>query len=356
MPKCRHSVRRSVAKCTSINDHTIIVLVKMDLAGPVPELRDNDSEDMAQDPHLEGFTKLGDQIYYLEAKQDTETLPPADSAPPDLIILCSWLYALPKHIAKYTSAYQRIYPSTPILLLKQDGSDLMWRPNAWQMENLKSAVDIVRNLQEAQGRSLKTMVHVFSNGGSFTACQLADAYALAARTKNKGNGWLAGPVTRLPVSALVIDSAPSVPDMRSGFVALSQGLPSSLPEPVRLVGGAVMYSFMVSGSMVGKLLGVEGAITGMRRKLNDPYGAFIAHGVRRVYIYSESDELVPWRHVEMHAMEARDAFEKRRSGSGLKLVKLEKFGGSRHVGHVVVDAERYWGIVKAHWTQALAQI
>ncbi|KAK5092669.1 hypothetical protein LTR70_006739 [Exophiala xenobiotica] len=326
----------------------------MDLAGPVPELQGSNDDNTAQELYLEGFTKLGDQIFYFKPSQQIEVPSSGDIAPPDLTILCSWLYALPKHISKYTSAYQRIYPSTPILLLKQDGPDLMWRPNIWQMENLKPALDVLKDLQEAQGRRLRTLVHVFSNGGSFTACQLADAYALSARAKYKHSGWLAGPVTKLPISALIIDSAPSTPDMRTGFVALSQGLPSSLPGPVRLVGGAVMYTFMISGNIVGTLLGVEGAITGMRRKLNDAQGAFMANGVRRMYIYSESDELVPWEHVEMHAKEARNVLDKRGRGSGEEWLKMEKFVGSRHVGHVVVNAERYWRIVKAHWAEAWA--
>lgn len=326
----------------------------MDLAGPVPELQGgDDSNSTVRQLYLEDFTKLGGQIFYFEPNQQVEVSDSEDDVQsPDLTIVCSWLYALPKHISKYTSVYQRIYPSTPILLVAQDGPDLMWRPNAWQMENLKPALEVIRGLQEARGRRLRTLVHVFSNGGCFTACQLADAYALSARAENQHSGWLAGPVTKLPISALIIDSAPSIPDMRSGFVAMSQGLPSSLPGPVRLVSGALLYSFMATSSVVGKLFGVENVITSMRRKLNDAHGAFMANGVPRMYIYSESDELVPWEHVEMHAKEAKNVLDKRGRSPSDKWLKLEKFVGSRHVGHVMIDAERYWRIVKTHWAGA----
>ncbi|KAK5939319.1 hypothetical protein PMZ80_008623 [Knufia obscura] len=326
----------------------------MDMTGPEPALHDGNDSDITQDPYLYGFRRLGEQVYYHEVQTSDAPRVPEDVPPPDLIILCSWLYALPKHIAKYTNAYQRLYPDTPILLLKQDGPDLMWRPNAWQMTNLKPAVDIVKAAENGKNSRLKVLMHVWSNGGSFTACQLADAYAASARAESSGPGWVAGPVTLLPISALVIDSAPSIPDMRSGFVAMSQGMPSSLPGPVRKVGGALMYSFMLSASVAGRILGVEGVITGMRRKLNDAYGAFMVRGVRRVYIYSESDELVPWRHVEMHAREARNVLDKRVAGSGKEQVKLEKFVASRHVGHVMVDAGRYWDIVKAQWAKVVA--
>ena len=323
----------------------------MDMLGPEPDVKDDTGGRAAEDPYLKGFAKLGDQIFY-NASQTSDAASESDDASfPDLIILCSWLYALPKHISKYTNAYQRIYPSTPILLLKQDGPDLMWRPNKWQMENLKPAVSVVRVLEQERNSRPRTLVHVFSNGGSFTACQLADAYALSVRAENKDSGWLTGPITLLPISALIIDSAPSITNMRSGFIALSQGLPSSLPAPVRTIGGVLMYTFRVSTSMAGKMLGVEGAITGMRRKLNDAHGAFMVDGVLRLYIYSETDELVPWQHVEMHAREARSVLEKRSNGAGTLQVKLEKFVGSRHVGHVVVDARRYWRVVKTHWAE-----
>lgn len=323
------------------------------MVGPEPALKHSNRSNIAQDPYLQDFAILGEQVFYFEPQHPRSPTDSDDVPPPDLVIICSWLYALPKHISKYTNAYQRLYPTTPILLLKQDGPDLMWRPNAWQMKNLKPATELIKVAESGLDRHLRVMMHVFSNGGSFTACQLADAYALSARSESNEGGWLAGPVTLLPVTALVIDSAPSIPDMRRGFIAFSQGMPSSLPGPVRAVGGAVLFSFMVSVSMASRLVGVEGVITSMRRKLN--HGAFMAGGVRRVYIYSESDQLVPWQHVEMHAEEARNVLDKRAGGSGEERVKLEKFVGSRHVSHIMIDAERYWRIVKTLWADALLQ-
>ena len=37
---------------------------------------------------------------------------------PDLVVFCSWLSAAPKHIAKYTAGYQKLFPNTAILLVE----------------------------------------------------------------------------------------------------------------------------------------------------------------------------------------------------------------------------------------------
>lgn len=307
----------------------------LDLAGPVPELASDKKSATAQTvQYLKGFRALGEQIFYYK--------PVPDDIPdegPELVILASWLYALPKHISKYTAAYQRVYPRSPILLLKQDGPDMMWRPNAWQMENMQPAIDVISTVK-SRNTTPRVLLHVFSNGGAFTACQLADAI------KSKGTK-----TSSLPISALVIDSAPSIPSFSKGRVALSQGLPASLPAPVRAVGGVALWSTMLSLSLVSRVLGAEGTMTGMRRKLNDPDGPFIKEDLTRMYIYSETDELVPWQQVEEHAHEAKDVYNEHFGGMGDQRILLEKFEGSKHVAHAVVDAERYWKAVKNLWSK-----
>lgn len=315
----------------------------LDLAGPVPELASESSSAMSETlQYLKGFDALGEQIFY-HKPESNDTIGGSGKDAPELVILCSWLYALPKHIAKYTAAYRRVYPTSPILLLKQDGPDLMWRPNSWQMENMRPAIDAISAVK-SRGTTPQVLLHVFSNGGAFTACQLADAVKL-----NSAKG---GTIQSLPITALVIDSAPSLPSFSKGRVALSQGLPSSLPGPVRSVGGLVLWSSMISLSLVSRIMGAEGTMVGMRRKLNDPSGAFVRNDLTRVYIYSETDELVPWQQVEAHAQEAKTVYDEQFPGSSNKRVHLQKFEGSKHVAHAVVDAERYWKVVQDLWSNS----
>lgn len=66
---------------------------------------------------------------------------------------------------------------------------------------------------------------------------------------------------------------------------------------------------------------------------------------KRVYIYSDVDDMAPWNDIEDHAAEAKE--------KGFN-VGVEKFVGSGHVAHVRVgNGERYWGIVDGLWKQTI---
>lgn len=323
----------------------------MDLAGPSPELVLDDNNNTSnsskygdsQTSPFPNFTRLGEQIFYFDPRQSHSDAQSKPGSGPDLVILCPWLYARSRHIAKYSASYQEIYPSTPILLLKQDGPDMTWRPNSWQMDDLKAAISVIQKLESGQDAALRVLMHVFSNGGSFTACQLADAYSIYALSSQRSG--------HLPISGLVIDSAPSIPTMSTGYAAMSQGLPSSLPGPVRAAAGLALYTSFLAFSSVSKLMGSEGVITGMRRRLNDLEGAFMQGRSKRIYIYSQTDKMVPYQHVEKHAYEAKEFFNSLADGLGDELIRLERFEGSKHVAHVVVDPQRYWNIIKALWLE-----
>ncbi|KAL2163264.1 hypothetical protein VTH06DRAFT_5320, partial [Thermothelomyces fergusii] len=63
-----------------------------------------------------------------------------DAAPPDLIVITSWTGAAAKHVAKYTSAYNGLYPSVPILLITTSVSDLVLRSTEQKLKALAPAV------------------------------------------------------------------------------------------------------------------------------------------------------------------------------------------------------------------------
>src|SRR5947208_12606623 len=68
---------------------------------------------------LSSFRRLGPCVYYLptpsaESVSDTAGSSGANASSdhgiqPDLIILCTWMNAAPRHIAKYTAAYLSLY-------------------------------------------------------------------------------------------------------------------------------------------------------------------------------------------------------------------------------------------------------
>src|ERR1700761_3598896 len=71
------------------------------------------------------------------------------AASPDLIILSTWMGALPKHILKYVSAYQASYPSASILLLTSSLNDFFITPIFVQRHRVASAVEFIQSFKKS---------------------------------------------------------------------------------------------------------------------------------------------------------------------------------------------------------------
>ncbi|KAJ9613514.1 hypothetical protein H2200_003456 [Cladophialophora chaetospira] len=324
----------------------------MELAGPVPELKFGTTpRELDVDPYLSEFTRLGELIfYYTLASPSTDVPPFRDNTPdPDLIIICSWMYAFSKHIAKYTNAYKSRYPRSPILLLRQDGGDFFYRTNAQQMKNLAPAITTIRRLRAEKNNGserLNVLMHVFSNGGAWTVCQLADAYSHGISASSP---HLDIKPELLPISALILDSMPSLPNPSASHTAICEALPKK-PPFLRAIGEAAVWCYISFAQNVDFVLGREHLTLNIRRRLNDADSAFMQDGLRRVYIYSQGDTLIPAADVEAHAKDAMGNL----GDSENERVILEDFGQTRHVSHMVGDPKRYWSIVDRLWSESIA--
>ncbi|OAL37107.1 hypothetical protein AYO20_03584 [Fonsecaea nubica] len=378
----------------------------MEFAGPEPEVPwdiEGEAPVIRSDPYLVDSTQLGHQIYFYDPRaktstteidghaetaggeqqqqpQEQEEQPPTPD--PDLIIVCSWMYAQSRNIVKYTKQYQTRYPSSPILLLRQDGGDFSFRTQAQQMRNLEPAVSLIRDLEAAAAatatkmkgttgketggekeKEFKVLMHIFSNGGAWSACQLADAYqhyhsqsrhqhqraqqqdlSTAAAAATTSSSDEAPHHHILPITALVLDSTPSLPDPNAAHTAICEALPKS-PAAVRALGSALVWGYLGVTHAVEVVTGRENVTLSLRRRLIDPRGAFCR--CRRVYIYSQADALIPGGDVELHAREAAHVLP-----GGPDMVRLEDFVVSRHVGHVLADPVRYWAIIASIWGEA----
>jgi hypothetical protein len=63
---------------------------------------------------LEGFVKLNDKVHVYTPSRKPEQ----DSSDPDMLLMCSWAFAQPRHISKYIKSYQSLYPRMQILLVQ----------------------------------------------------------------------------------------------------------------------------------------------------------------------------------------------------------------------------------------------
>lgn len=292
---------------------------------------------------------------------------------PDLIIFCSWMHAQPRHIAKYTAQHRALFPLSPILLLRQDGGDFTWRPEAWQMQAMTRAVEVISNLRARPSLSStattsstlppRVLMHVLSNGGAYTAYILeksCNSYH-HQQTESQSNSNSA---PLLPINALILDSLPGRTTLPIAVTAFSQILPPTLAPPLRYLGISALYALIFTMRLPSYLpwpIYKPDQLALSRARLNARESAFMRESVaERAYIYSEEDKLIPWRDVETHAAEAEGGLrggssssEEKGAGEQQERVKLEKFMGSGHVAHAMADAERYWRIVTGAWRAAV---
>ena len=279
---------------------------------------------------LEGFDKLAEGMHLYQPPAVTETTGKC----PDLVIICSWAFARERHIAKYLKGYKALFPGSSILLLQALFSNMVWRPEFLQMPGFQPAVlAIQKYLDTASRANPRILMHMFSNGGSYTAVQLAQAFQLSTGQT-------------LPISAMVLDSTPGIPPYEDGLKAVRMGTPKTFWAQY------IMVPLVVGSLHLLRQLGlVKDAHTKLYRVLNDRDGAFLNEGLPRSYVYSETDSMIRKSEVERHAEAAKERLEV--AGMSIDdvndLIRLEEFVGSQHVNHISLDAQRYWAIVSSTW-------
>lgn len=264
---------------------------------------------------FEGFKRLGTSTYLFEPSSAKKY---GESAP-DLILLCSWLDALPKHIAKYTEGYNALYPHTRILLVTTSFLEMSFNGTKAELARIEPVIEVLLSGPPDQ----KILLEFFSNGGAYTSCYIAREYK--ARTGRC-----------LPIGAQIQDSSPGQWGYARSISALSMSLPKSFI--LRWLGYVFLHLFMSWYVVVVRITGQEYFNTVIGRQLNNKM--WFDQAAPRLYFYSRTDSMVSWEHIEAHAKEAKV--------KGYQVTK-EEFVGSAHCGHMMRDPARYWGAVKAVW-------
>ena len=104
---------------------------------------------------------------------------PRNCKNPQLILLCSWTDAAPRHIMKYMHAYRNLYPTSPILLVRTSSSDFFLNSERALQQRLEPAIRIIRaHLEDepSSGPNEGFLAHALSNGGSGHLTCLARQY------------------------------------------------------------------------------------------------------------------------------------------------------------------------------------
>jgi hypothetical protein len=251
---------------------------------------------------------------------------PISNETPALVILCTWTGARLEHIAKYTEKYQEIFEGAPIVVILTSAKDMCFRSSQKKQDRLKLALDSISHCLNTTAKSNDILMHVFSDGGSNKACELAEAY-----WKNTGK--------TLPVSAVYLDSTPGRPRYKNLCNALSKCLPS-----VPVVGNT---GVVICSPVVGiiwtfyKLRGFDKNVISMtRNRLLDK--RLFRSEAPRLYMYSESDSIVNYTDIIKHYSDSTNA--------GFT-VECKEFEGTEHVKHAhKSEKEVYWKFIQSTWT------
>lgn len=269
------------------------------------------------------FENIGDGISYFRQPQQKNT-----QDGPSLVVLCTWMSAHRKHISKYTQQYCKQYPDAEILIVESEVADLTYRTHSSQQARLQPARDVLlsHTSQHAQGHSKRQAVlHIFSNGGSQCAIQLATS--------------LPEDVRRQAFSAVVFDSCPGTATYCRTVQALTLAMPES--PLTKYLGTPILRIVVFLLYLVLFLTRAEDAISKIRKQLNDH--KLFSPDVPRLYIYSKADQLVPHQDVKSHADDAKI--------KGYRAISEVLFEASAHCAHAMVHKEQYWeavaGLIKA---------
>ena len=258
------------------------------------------------------FERLTDAISYHRQPSDEKV-----KNSPSLVVLCTWMSANRKHIAKYTEQYRQKYPAAEILVVESSIADIFYRTNKTQQKRLRLARDIVTaHIKEEHPPIL---LHVFSNGGAQCAVQLATSLAPEHR--------------RHAFDGIVFDSCPGEATYQRSVHAMSLSLPKS---PIAQYLGPLLIHFTLCLFYLAVFVfRFETVITRSRRMLNSPL--MFDSAVPRLYIFSKADELVPHQDVESHAEDAKL--------KGYTSVRQLLFETSGHCAHAMAHKDQYWRAV-----------
>lgn len=228
--------------------------------------------------------------------------------------------ASPRHVAKYTSGYQKLFPTSRILVVATSTMHFLLQPTRQRVLELEPVLDMLKNLRPNE----KVLLHSFSTGGATAVSLIARSYR--ARTGRP-----------LPIAKAVFDSSPGTAGYASSVRAFSAALPKNNIIAWG-VGAAFLRVLLGLWFIVETVTARENIVDVVRRGLNDR--KLFATEAARMYIYSGKDEMIRWQDVEAHAEEAR--------AKGYKVEKV-RYLDSAHAGHLLQDEGRYWGAVARLW-------
>lgn len=261
------------------------------------------------------FTALSQRFHFTPA---SELVSPHNPKHPKLVLIFGWLGARLRHIQKYANGYHKLYPSSPIIIVRSFHPDMTpFSKFAREFTALTVLLQLhnIDLLKEGNG----TLIQALSNGG---------CWSLSALMNKLHHNAIIRPRT------IIFDSCPG----RARYHIFLQAFIHA--GNLGLLGKIIYTPLVTFFYFFYKFL--------CRVRGQDPFGerrrtmTFNVISASRLYIYSRKDKLIYWQHILEHA-NAVAAYHK-----GQEAVQVEEFQGE-HVQHLREDEGRYWAVVQRAW-------
>jgi DNA repair protein RAD57 len=292
-------------------------------------------------PQFASLPPVGDGVYLYESTKSSQH---TDSEP-SLVVLCTWLGgATSRNVSKYVAGYRQLFPSSAILLVTARLSEITVTPFSFMHARLKPARNIILRYVAAGYDRPCILWHIFSNGGLNTAIQLAlmvkkrykviamdeDSTVLEMNTTTSKELFLDS-----ALGGVILDCCPGDDTFDKTYKAAAVSLPKT--QPARALGTAVLYPTI---RVLLKIQndGYMSSLGDLARGANDR--RIFGTAVRRLYLYSEHDDLIDWHFVENHLTLANE------KGFNVRSVMIP--GGS-HCALIRGDAVKYWKSIERFW-------
>lgn len=349
------------------------------------------------------------------------------SAPPRVVLLLGWMDAPLRLVSKYAEPYTRLFPHASILIQLSNGQTYLQGRKAPSLRVLSEVLLQEAEKEHSRNEMRREMEDVERRGGQLTldedkkrdtetettteknSVQMDDSTASIIDNKDKDSppspslnihpaptgliihtfsdggssnlhyllSYLTSTLSkRLPIRATIFDSSPSAGTPVPGATAFTMPMLKSHWWLVRVVlRGVVRLSIIVYLYFLlalRKLLRRKSRHEVFRTALNDVKSwtpsdlATSSDLPPRLYLYSEADQLVPYKAVEQHA---QDAWSKIKHGDASKtqdknkidfvqvdgkseqndsntphtsVVRLRRWANAPHCSIARVDSDRYW--------------
>src|ERR1700761_8136562 len=89
-----------------------------------------------------GFNQLAPSTWYYQPAGPFSNGSTSSATQPSLVVLSTWMSAASKHILKYTTTYQKLYPKASLLVFTNGIWDIIFRPKSQHEQHFKAAISV----------------------------------------------------------------------------------------------------------------------------------------------------------------------------------------------------------------------